>query len=67
MILWRERAHVWARELLYCEVEPMVWLIGVEEGWMGVLHGERGAAAMAKAAVFWASGEGVVSALGPSV
>ena len=33
----------------------MVWLIGVEEGWMGVLHGEGGAAAMAEAAVFWAS------------
>ena len=42
----------------------MVWLIGVEEGWMGVLHGEGGAAAMAEAAVFWASGEGVAQCFG---
>ena len=42
----------------------MVWLIGVEEGWMGVLHGEGGAAAMAEVAVFWASGEGVAQCFG---
>ena len=57
--LERERAHVWAWELLYCEVEPMVWLIGVEEGWMGVLHGEGGAAGNGGAAVFCARDPGL--------
>ena len=54
-----ERAHVWAWELLCCEVELMVWLIGVRERWMGVLHGERGAAGNGGAAVFCARNPGL--------